>query len=88
MEEKRGVLMKSSPSIFKGWQERIVLLKDRKLKYFKGNSSIPSGVLNFDHFLCEIEQSKKDPCVFSMRIVGIERLFEFKAPDQKTCQDW
>jgi hypothetical protein len=30
-----GTLMKKSPSWFKGWQERYVILENRKFKYYK-----------------------------------------------------
>jgi len=30
-----GLLSKLSPSWFRGWQQRVVLLQDRKLKWFK-----------------------------------------------------
>jgi len=33
-ETLSGKLEKKSPSIFKGWQERFVVLKDGKLKYY------------------------------------------------------
>ena len=36
---KRGILQKSSPSWFKGWQERYVILHDGKLKYYKNIDS-------------------------------------------------
>ena len=32
---KLGTLYKSSPSWFKGWQERYIVLQDGKLKYYK-----------------------------------------------------
>ena len=46
-----GILHKYSPSMFKGWQKRYVILKDRKLIYKKNKDQVfPNGVLNFDHF--------------------------------------
>mmetsp|Transcript_17538 Transcript_17538/g.29584 ORF Transcript_17538/g.29584 Transcript_17538/m.29584 type:complete len:240 (+) Transcript_17538:294-1013(+) len=85
----RGLLMKSSPSIFKGWQQRWVELKDRKLSYFKDQKAkFPSGVLNFEHFMCSVSTSKKDSCCFSLRLAGNDRLFEFKAPSPESRDEW
>jgi len=39
-QDKSGKLCKLSPSFFAGWQERYVVLKDRKMKYYKQN---PAG---------------------------------------------
>ena len=35
--DRCGYLMKQSPAWLKSWQSRYVILKDRKLKYFKSN---------------------------------------------------
>ena len=88
MKEKSGTLMKSSPSIFIGWQERQIILKDRKLKYFKPKNTMPSGVFNFDHYMCHVALSTKDQCVFTIKIEGVDRVFEFKAPDNSTSKEW
>lgn len=56
--EKIGFLQKKSPSLLGGWQDRFIVLKDRKLKYYKSNKAadmqVPKGVINFDQFSCSI----------------------------------
>ncbi len=77
---KSGHLLKSSPSFFKGWQDRFLVVRDRKLKYFKNEQSlVPSGVINFDLFKCFVQENEKDPCVFRVGIEGVDRIFDFKA---------
>lgn len=34
-KELKGYLQKKSPSLFRGWQDRFIVLKDRKLFYYK-----------------------------------------------------
>jgi len=88
-EEKKDHLLKSSPSFFKGWQDRIVVLKDRKLKYFKTEQSlVPSGVINFDLFKCYVKENEKDPCIFRVGIEGNDRIFEFKAASPDSSAEW
>ena len=49
--DMEGYLHKYSPSLFKGWQKRYVVLKDRKLIYKKTKEQqYANGVLNFDNF--------------------------------------
>lgn len=76
-QDKEGFIMKNSPSIWAGWQRRYLILKDRKLKYFKSNSKedlkVPLGVINFDHFRCwcePIDDGKKPQ--FLLQIEGID----------------
>ena len=86
--------MKYSPSMWAGWQKRYVVLKERKLKYFKSNSkqdlAVPLGVINFDHFRCwcePMEEAKKTQ--FQIEIVGLDkRQFQFKAYQQKESTEW
>lgn len=69
IKELRGYLFKKSPSFFAGWQvsslpyssvlfqERFIVLKDRRLSYYKDEKEAkagaqPKGVINFD-LLCE-----------------------------------
>ena len=53
-QEIRGWLEKKSASMFKGWQPRYVILKDRKMKYYKSDNehdlAIPQGVINMEQF--------------------------------------
>lgn len=90
-QEKRGFISKKSPSIFKSWQERYFILKDRKLKYFKSMSaedmSVPKGVINFDNFSCNIQQ--QSDLTFNLTISGVEsRKFEFKSKTKQECSAW
>ena len=63
-QEKRGYLQKWSPAFLVGWQKRFLIVKDRKLKYYKSESPedlmAPQGVLNFDFFNCEIVDIAED----------------------------
>ena len=90
LQEKSGFLHKKSPSLLGGWQERFIKLKDRKMRYFKGqNATFPAGVLNFDHFEISICMSKSNNCCFNMTISGIDnRTFEFKAASASAAQEW
>jgi len=81
--EMTGQLKKLSPSLFTGWQDRYIVLKDKKMKYFTTkNAKFASGVLNFDHFDTKIEKCDKKT-KFNMNITGIDRTFEFKAENEK-----
>lgn len=86
--------MKYSPSIWAGWQKRYFVLKDRKLKYFKSNSSehmkVPLGVINFDHFRCWCEPMVEDKNLqFSIGITGVDkRQFIFKAATESESMAW
>ena len=56
-----GTLLKYSPSLFKGFQERYFIIQNKKIKWFKNEaSSIPLGVLNFDFFAARVESNEKD----------------------------
>lgn len=77
-QEMKGFLFKYSPSMWAGWQKRYIVLKDRKLKYYKSDSpqhmEVPLGVINFDHFrcFCQTKSDDKD-LVFEIEIDGVER---------------
>jgi hypothetical protein len=74
-----GIMYKRSPALFAPWQERYVMLEDKKLKYFKFlGAKYPCGVLNFDNFLCTVKLNNWNPLVFIIKMVGSERVFEFK----------
>ena len=90
LKEKKGMLKKLPPSFFTGWQDRYVILKDKKLKYLtKESAKFASGVLNFDHFETTIERSEKDQTKFKLNISGIsDRTFEFKAENAEKCKEW
>lgn len=86
-EVLQGSLQKKSPSYFSGWQERYVILKDKKLKYFTHEGArFPQGVLNFDLFSCELINSA--PKQFAIKMAGADRLFEFQAFDEIEANDW
>ena len=38
-QDRCGYLQKLSPAWLKSWQSRFIILKDRKLKYFKSNTA-------------------------------------------------
>jgi hypothetical protein len=77
-------VLKSSPSLFAGWQERWLELKDRKLSYYKNKGDkVPQGVLNFDLFMCSVEDGAKDTD-FKLIISGQTRTFEFRCQDTFT----
>lgn len=70
----------------KAWQSRFVSVQDKKLKYFKSQGDrVACGVLNFDHFCCNIKQ---DGCTFKIQMTGNDRIFEFKAESQEIAQNW
>ena len=86
--------MKFSPNRFVGWQQRYIILKDRKLKYYKSDSpenmKIPLGIINFDHFkcTCKIMDDQKN-VQFKIEIEGVkDRNFIFKAQTSVECADW
>ena len=84
------MLKKLSPAFLTGWQDRYIVLKDKKLKYYKSqNSRYASGVLNFDHFETTIEKTAKEPTKFKINISGVSnRTFEFKAATNEKAQEW
>ena len=86
----QGFLHKKSPRLLAGWQERYITLKDRKLRYFKGQGAkYPAGVLNFDHFEINIVKSTNNNCCFNMTISGVaNRTFEFKAATTDKAKEW
>ena len=60
--DKEGEVFKYSPSLFAGWQKRILLVKDRNLRYFKtkNGKQVQQGVLNFDLYHAEIKMTGAD----------------------------
>ena len=49
--EMKGTLGKKSPSMLKGWQSRFVLLKDKKLRYYKKEGAkFAKGCINFEFY--------------------------------------
>jgi hypothetical protein len=78
-------MKKLSPALFAGWQDRYVVLKDKKLKWFtKEDAKFANGILNFDHFEATIEQCEKDLTCFKISITGIsDRTFDFRAISEK-----
>ena len=96
--ELKSKLLKYSPNLFKGWQERIFLLKNRKIQWFKNDTknpstylqpgSVPQGVLNFDHFECKVEAHDKDPLCFNLSVTGSDRTFNLKAKSEQDSKAW
>ena len=69
--EMKGYLSKKSPSMLKGWQNRFILLKDKKLRYYKKEGAkFAKGCINFEFYEVNIQISEKDPKIFSLQIVG------------------
>ena len=80
VKDLSGTLFKNSPSMFKGWQERYFVLKDRKIKWYKNKESkTPLGVLNFDFYKCDCDPVKDDPLCFDLKLYGTDRVFKMKA---------
>ena len=85
----KGYLCKKSPSMLKGWQQRYVTLKDKKLRYFKNDKAkFASGCINFEFYEVKIERNEKDPCIFTLKIEGNDREFIFKAATLESSTDW
>ena len=65
------MLSKKSPSMLKGWQSRFVLLKDKKLRYYKKEGAkFAKGCINFEFYEVSIKRNEKDLCCFNLQIVG------------------
>jgi hypothetical protein len=57
--EMRGTLHKKSPSMLKGWQARFVLLKDKKLRYYKKEGAkFAKGCINFEFYEVIVEKNE------------------------------
>jgi len=67
-----------------------VLLKDKKLRYYKKEGAkFAKGCINFEFYEVIVERSEKDPCCFNLKIVGVEnRNFEFKAATVESATAW
>ena len=85
-----GYLLKKSPSIFAGWQNRYFILQNNKLKYFLSSSTDagPRGVICFDKVHTTVEEVNKDEFKFDITIKGLTRVFNLKAPDKKAYDMW
>lgn len=60
--------------MLKGWQQRYVTLKDKKLRYFKTDKAkFASGCINFEFYEVQIERSEKEPCIFTISVEGNDR---------------
>ena len=63
-QKKVGTLKKWSPALFAGWQERIVEIKERTLKYYKqkkNDEPVMAGILNFDLYACVVVPVPNEP---------------------------
>jgi len=90
-----GFLGKKSPAMFVGWQDRFVVLEDRKLRWFKSNQgkdlAVPEGVINMEHFeiILEIPNDNQGGLHFNLRFNGIDqRIFEFRAKTREDAEEW
>lgn len=72
-----GYIFKYSPSLFKGWQKRYVILKDRKLVYKKTKEQLhPNGVINFDFLQAYLFANyDKEKLQFQIKIKDVDRSF-------------
>ena len=62
---KEGALKKRSPSFLHAWQLRYIVLRDKKLFYYREvTKEKPAGCLDFDLFSAKLEVSEKDPRIF------------------------
>lgn len=50
--------------------------------------TVPKGVINFDAFWCKVYRVDGYPKCFNILIEGIDRAFQFRAPDIPTCNKW
>ena len=61
-EGRRGILQQYVPQLFGFgyWAKRLVILKDGKLKAFPFDSDIPTTILNFELFKCQLRESDSE----------------------------
>lgn len=86
-----GILQKYSPAFFRSWQRRKVELCNHSLKYFKEKNkdwSQLAGVLNFDLYHCFVDNSRQKYLVFEIKIIGLDRKFEFRCENADLYQAW
>lgn len=88
---KEGFLDKWSPSFFKGWQKRYIVLHEGTLKYFKEESNgeqVCCGTLNFELYMCLVTQNPSKKNQFMLTFNGNEREFEFRAKSAEEADSW
>ena len=58
----QGILLKESPSMFGGWDERYCVLKGQRFIYKEEKSPISpnAGILNFNLLSCQLELEEDD----------------------------
>lgn len=92
-EYMEGYIRKYSPALLKGWQRRLVILKDHQLRYWKeetkgnGRWDVLAGVLNFDLYRCQLTFIEKDR-VFVVEVHGLDRKFEFRTETDAEFKQW
>lgn len=88
--EKSGWLLKKSNSIFRGYQRRFFLLKDRRLSYYRKESdSQPAGTINFDLLTVDVQiSSPHNPNKIFIKALGSKRVFVLKSVNPKEIIDW
>ena len=89
LNELQGIMWKWSPSLFAGWQERFFTLKNKKLRWFKNNTSkVPQGVMNFDFFECKCVMAEGEKKEFNIHMEGTDRIFHLKTKTEDEAQYW
>lgn len=89
LQELNDLLEKESGSLFGGWNERFLHLKDGKLRYFKeANSQFPQGVFNFDQFNCFVREVEDETECFIVQMDGTDKEFKFRAPSTEIADLW
>lgn len=93
LEHMEGYIRKYSPALFKGWQRRLVVLKDHQLRYWKeetkgnGKWDVLAGVLNFDLYSTQVTLVEKDR-VIVIAVHGLDRKFEFRPETVEEFHNW
>ena len=89
LHELNDLLEKQSGSLFGGWNERYLHLKDGKLRYYKeSDSRFPQGVFNFDQFNCFVREVEDEPESFTVQMEGTDKEFKFRAPTTEIADLW
>jgi hypothetical protein len=89
LPEMEGYLKKKSPTLWKGFEIRYCILKDRKLVYYKNeNNDTFRGCLNFNFIGAQIKMSRTSKKRFTVKPAGGGREFTFKAETEELAKKW
>eukprot|EP01114_Cavostelium_apophysatum_P017288 TRINITY_DN5102_c0_g1_i2.p1 TRINITY_DN5102_c0_g1~~TRINITY_DN5102_c0_g1_i2.p1 ORF type:complete len:975 (+),score=296.16 TRINITY_DN5102_c0_g1_i2:77-3001(+) len=86
--DKEGPL-KMNTGIMTGFAERWIVVKNRRIYYYKGTvkrHAMPLGVIRMD--LCVVEASPSKPTDFDIKILGANREYNFRARDERERNEW